>query len=379
MITATRNDEFVSTSTMRMNREQASAYLDALDRLAGTAGEFRGFLSNHGPMALDAMIRLGGAGQARAWAEQYRLALEPSPQPVGVEFTEQRWRNVLGVRSTEADWVMHFQRGVDEVGWRDTLSMWWPRLLPGAAASAAHGLLRTAHAVRNLAEGLDEHPLVRNELAQGLALWASRFQPLPGAPTLDGALDLHTAISRLPRLDPRTPSKGPGLIGRLAALSGLDGFAAGLDLWGTRATSDRELDELIGIASHVVLTRADNPIAYCHAVTVPAAVRMILPSIPVAHHAASVAASWQLVGALIAAFDVHRATRSPEDARNLQTPGVGRLAHAAIAHGDEHVLKLTEACIRQHGLTGDDTLLHAAAAFRDRIPPADARGGASSA
>jgi hypothetical protein len=33
------------------------------------------------------------------------------------------------------------------------------------------------------------------------------------------------------------------------------------------------------------------------------------------------------------------------------------------------VLKLTEACVRQYALTGDDTLLRAAAAFRDRIPP----------
>jgi hypothetical protein len=367
MITATRNDEVVRTTT-RMNREQVASYLGALDRLAGTAGEFRGFLSNHGAMALDAMIRLGGADAAGAWAEQYRVRLEPSPQPVGVDFTGQRWRNALGVPSTEADWARHFQRGIDEIGWRDMLSTWWPRLLPGAAASAAHGLLRTAHAARNLAEGLDAHPLVRNELAQGLALWASRFQPLPGAPTLDGTLGLRAAIDRLPRLDPRTPSQGPGLVGRLAALSGLEGFGAGLDLWGTPVTSDHALDELIGIASRVVLTRADNPIAYCHAVTVPAAVRMILPSIPVAHHAASVAASWQIVGALLAAFDVHPRTRWVEDDGAGQVPGVGRLAHAAVVHGDEHVLKLTEACIRQHGLTGDDTLLHAAAAFRDRIP-----------
>jgi hypothetical protein len=373
MITiAHHTPDLVSQSTAtRMNGDQASAYLSGLERLVGTAGEYRGFLSNHGPMALDAMIRLGGARDADTWAERYRRELEPSPPPTGVELTERGWRELVGQPSTEADWVDHYHRAIDQDGWRATLSVWWPRLLPGAAASAAHGLLRTAHATRNLADGLDE-PLVLDELAQGLALWASRFQPLPGAPTLGGTLDLESAIARLPRLDRRTPSKGPGIVGRLAALSGLDGFAASLDSWGAPDDSDRALDELVGTASRVVLTQSDNPIAYCHAVTVPAAVRMILPSIPVEHHPASVAASWQLVAALLAAFPPRPSIRPADDSGVARTPGVGRLAHAAVGHADEHVLKLTEACIRQHGLTEDDTLLHTAAAFRDRIPAAHA-------
>ncbi len=35
--------------------------LDALDRLRGTGPEFDGFLANHGPMAAEALVRIGAS------------------------------------------------------------------------------------------------------------------------------------------------------------------------------------------------------------------------------------------------------------------------------------------------------------------------------
>jgi hypothetical protein len=80
-----------------------------------------------------------------------------------------------------------------------------------------------------------------------------------------------------------------------------------------------------------------------------------------------VAASWQLVAALLAAFGDAEPSGSPPP--RVQAPDIAELARATTIHGDEHVLKLTEACIRQHALTGDDSLLLAATAFTERIPP----------
>jgi hypothetical protein len=40
-----------------------------------------------------------------------------------------------------------------------------------------------------------------------------------------------------------------------------------------------------------------------------------------------------------------------------------------VEHGDEHVLKLTEACLRQFAATSDATLLVAADRFSRRLPP----------
>lgn len=56
------------------------------------------------------------------------------------------------------------------MSWRDLLLQWWPRVLPGLAASATHGVIRTAHAVRSLRDaGTEPDALLADELAQALA------------------------------------------------------------------------------------------------------------------------------------------------------------------------------------------------------------------
>ena len=62
-------------------RNRADMMLVALDRLRGTGAEFAGFLSNHGPMAADAMIRLGGGDRVERWVENYRVRLAPPRNP----------------------------------------------------------------------------------------------------------------------------------------------------------------------------------------------------------------------------------------------------------------------------------------------------------
>ena len=82
--------------------------------------------------------------------------------------------------------------------------------------------------------------------------------------------------------------------------------------WSTRQRStggrprlrspDGALDELIPASARVLAARDDAPIAFCHTVTAPAAVRLVLPVLPDLLCRASVAASWQVVGAIVAAF-----------------------------------------------------------------------------
>ncbi|MBA3293637.1 MAG: hypothetical protein H0T40_07840, partial [Geodermatophilaceae bacterium] len=50
-------------------------------RLHHTGPEIEGWLSNHGPMAADALIRLGRAGQVEGWVDQYAQRLEEAPRP----------------------------------------------------------------------------------------------------------------------------------------------------------------------------------------------------------------------------------------------------------------------------------------------------------
>ena len=64
-----------------LTQHRSDMMLASLDRLRGTGAEFAGFLSNHGPMAADAMIRLGGGDRVERWVENYRTQLAPAPQP----------------------------------------------------------------------------------------------------------------------------------------------------------------------------------------------------------------------------------------------------------------------------------------------------------
>jgi hypothetical protein len=339
----------------------------ALERLRGTGVEYAGFLSNHGPMAADALIRLGGAERAGEWIELYRPQLEPAAPPrQAIDATE--WARQLGRVDLVGDWVVYFERSIAEAGWRTVVETWLARLLPGAAASATHGLLRTAHAVRNVVEaGDDPSPLLLDELAAGLAFWAARFQRLPGPPALTGDRPLGTAVDALPRLDPAARSREPGLSGRLDLLFGLDDFPAALDAWGPGADELAALDQLIGQSARLLTMHPEHSIALCHAVTAPAAVRMILPAVDPADRRPALAACWQLVGALVAAFI--SGTDSPAAEDPFDTPNVPQLAEHAVAHGDEHVVKLSEACIRQYRHTGDRQLLRAAEGFRRRTSP----------
>ena len=343
------------------------ALLDALDRLRGTGPEFNGFLANHGPMAAEALTRLGGGDAVPRWVDGYLPRLDSAPE-VRRGIGDDDWRERLGDEALLGDWTAYLRSEAREMSWQDLLLRWWPRLLPGLAASATHGVIRTAHAVRSLRDaGAEPHPLLVDELAQGLGYWAARFQSLPGSPRLAGGADSFAALRRLPRLDPAIPSEGLGIGGRLVSLRHLDGFADGLDQWGPPLTPDDALDDLIAAAARVLAARDDAPIAFCHAVTAPAAVRLVLPELPSELRHASVAASWQVVGALVAAFASPRQEAESAAAEADAGALLSTLDARAIEHGDEHVIKLTEAARREHQRTGDVTLLVGADRFRGRV------------
>ena len=343
------------------------ALLDALDRLRGTGPEFDGFLANHGPMAAEALTQMGGAAAIPRWVDGYLVRLDSAPD-VRRGIGDKDWREHLGDEALLGDWTAYLRNQAQEMSWRDLLLKWWPRLLPGLAASATHGVIRTAHAVRTLrSAGGEPHALIVDELAQGLGFWAARYQSMPGHPRLVGGSDSIVALSRLPRLDPAIPSEGLGIAGRLVPLRRLDGFPDGLDAWGPPPSPDDALDDLVGAAARVLVARDDAPIAFCHAVTAPAAVRLVLPELPSDLQRASVAASWQVVGGIVAAFASPRQEAESVAVEADVSALLQTLDARAIENGDEHVIKLTEAALREYRRTKDATLLVGADRFRDRL------------
>jgi len=99
---------------------------EAYERLHRTGPEFAGWLSNHGPMAVDAMIRLGHPDGVPAWIDRYERRLEEPPGPRW-SISEADWREALGDASRLGDWLAFFGRLVAAEPWRDILRRWWPR------------------------------------------------------------------------------------------------------------------------------------------------------------------------------------------------------------------------------------------------------------
>jgi hypothetical protein len=339
---------------------------EGLTRLAATGPEFRGGLSNHGPMAAEALVRLGRADAVERWLDGYLPSLDAPPRPV-TRITGETWRDALGERTRVADWEVYLREQLAGAPWRDVLTRWWPRLLPGVAAAATHGVIRTSHAARSLADadaaGADIARR-RGELARGLAYWAASYLELPGAPRTAGRLDLPSALRALPATG-AAPDRGlitDQLAARLPELPSFGGAVAGL-----RPPADpvAGLGELAATFARVFLGygRA-RPIALLHAVTAPVAARSVLPLLPAELARPTHDALWQVDAALYAVY-AGGVTREPLPAD--PAPSRDDVADRAVAAGDEHAIKLTEACLRLHAESPDPVFLHAAARASDLL------------
>jgi hypothetical protein len=143
--------------------------VDALNQSAAHAPEYGGALSNHLPMALVALERLG-ADEARlsAFAAAYSPRMQPvppaQPWPAG-----DPWPDRLGQYEAWPAYRALFTEWIVQEGASDMLGQVLPQLMPGVSAAAFHGLIRTAYALRSGHLG---------ELADALAYWACRHQRL---------------------------------------------------------------------------------------------------------------------------------------------------------------------------------------------------------
>jgi hypothetical protein len=334
----------------------------ALELLKPHGAEYGGGYANHAPMVAEALCALGREPDVIPWVERYRRQLGELPRAQR-EIAPEDWRSALGDAARNGDWNALMERELAEGDWRVVLDRWVARLTPGLAAAAAHGFIRSAHAARGLS--MRDTPLRRRELAHGLAYWAAFHQTLPTTdrPMSDPRRPLRssiaTALARIETLRPERDTSGGFITDGLILLNDMPSFGGVIDSVDASGNPSRFLSELTEAFAHVYLANGEDSgrrVTFVHAVTGPSALRLLLPHVRPETARAALRHAWQLAAALYAAFGNPSAVaRSAGDTIEIEP-----LIDLALESKDEHAIKMTEACLREHALNPKPVYLAAA-------------------
>ncbi|GHC61501.1 questin oxidase family protein [Streptomyces flavofungini] len=333
---------------------------EALQRLHACGPERLGRLTNHAPMAVEALVRGGQARSVHRWLDYYRAKLEDMPAR-GTPVTDADWRAALGDPRRAADWIEYFGRALAEKPWREVLAAWWPVFLPGIAGGSTHPVIRVGHAVRTLLGPGGETPPRVAELAHGLGYWAARHSPLPArtpvavppSTTAAAALD---AVALIPVRDGSFPA-------RVAQVSSVPTWPAGPGATGTGPTGAGSADasphpgedpesaralltDLVTAAVHRFASHGHGePIMLVHAATAPNAVLRALPALPRELWPASLAASWAASAAVVAAYSPTAPQTYREADAEAGRSTFDEVFARAAAHGDDHTIKFADTAL----------------------------------
>jgi len=319
---------------------------DALEALAPYGIELKNGNSNHAPMVAEALCALGRPEAVMPWLDRYRERMLPRPAAVD-RIRRDDWRSSLGRRDRFAEWSAFFGEELQEMPWRQALDRWVGRLAPGFAAAATHGVIRVGHAARSLSIS-ETTPRLR-ELADALASWAATYQELPaGHHAVSGTLTPREAITRVAVIPPDRRRSLGNITASLAMLDDFDEFAPAIGLLDTGGEIAPLLSELTEVFARVYLANTHSiltAIVFIHGVTSHAALGNIAPHVSDATAHAALPYAWQTGCGLYACFG--GGTAMAEDVGRCEKDDE-TLIDLAIANGDEHVIKFTEACLRRN-------------------------------
>lgn len=357
--------------------QQLDQHLDQqLARLAPLGCELDNGFTSHLPMVIDALRALGRADAIAGWLDQ--------AEPRGLVRPERlravdaaAWRDALGDGARFSDWAELFGSEIDRDGWPAVVETWCARFAPGFASGATHGVIRTGHAVRLL---LDVDTAERRrELADALASWAAQYselpvQPLPRSAMVAGGADkeLLEVLADLPRVPEEHRRNDGAITTALAQLVHADGLSlvvsrVDLSTGDAPKTSSRERAQQLAQAfARVFVASVTTPleaVVFTHAITSAAAVRTLAEVVSASTVASLLDQCWLTGCALTATY----ASYTSEELRTLELDATAdsdeftaSLVERCITSGDDHAIKLTEACMSLFRATNDSALLAAA-------------------
>ena len=347
---------------LRVERAQPRGEAELQRLLAecrGFSGEFPAFLANHLPMVLVAMHRLGGSDERlNAFFATYRDKNRLPPPPARVApIARESWDASLGDRARERDYIDFFHAEVARIGARGAIAGYLPKLLPGLAASATHGLMRLAYGV------LRDDP---EEIATALGYWSATYLELvvagKNAPVTDEPAEVllrmrpvesfrhvETELDLLwhfMRAMAAKPEFGPIV----------DSLAIGPD------TAARMREASLALYAGTMDFCALHAVTGCHWL------RMLRPAAPDPEPALRY--FWQAIAALypLIGFPDLPDAEALEDWRRLPCPDWPEIEAAAVRSDDEHDLSLVFSA-REEFRTFGDRLYQVVAARRVRLIP----------
>ncbi len=338
---------------------------EILAQLSAYGPDLSNGLTNHAPMATEALCAVGRPEAALPWVEHYRAGMLPWPPPAE-RITSDNWRGALAQTDRIADWRAFFAEELQTAPWRAVLDRWVGRLAPGICASATHGVIRVGHAVRSLTES--ESPQRRHELADAFASWAYAYQELPTSHAAAYALRPHAAITRVAVVPPERRRFSGTITSSLEALTDFPDFAPVIGLLDINGDTGQLVAALTEVFARVYLANAHDvltTIVFIHGVTSVAALGNLLPHLEAPTARTALRFAWQASCGLYAAFGSH-----PLPQRDIEPPreDAATLVDMAIAHGDEHAIKFTEACLRYDALNPSPAYRAAARSALNLLP-----------
>jgi len=328
---------------------RAPSYTSLDEALESLAGSTNGN-GNHAPMVAEALCALGRPDAVAPWIARYREKMLPR-SPVGDVIRLEEWRSALGKRDRFADWAAFFGEELQRDPWPQVLDRWTARLAPGFCAAATHGVIRVGHAVRGLAAA--ETSSRMGELGDALASWAATYRELPtDRRAVKGTMTPREAIARVPVIPPAHRSNVGNITASLAVLQDFPDFDPVIGLIDVDRDMFPLLAELTEIFAGVYLANAHNvltTIVFIHGVTSLAALGSIIPRVVETTARSALCYAWRQSGCgLYACFGGDTAMAWRVVPGDLDED---RLIDGAIANGDEHVIKFTEACLRRNAVS----------------------------
>ena len=305
----------------------SNTLIDLLDEGAGFDAEYGSGLSNHRPMALVALARLGANdAHLASYAARYSQRLNPAP-PVQSWPAGQPWAQDLGQRPAWPIYRDLFMQWLRSEYAGQVLQQALPVLMQGCGAAAFHGLIRTAYALQ---------AAHRQELADALAYWACRWLDLGTASAPGRHSDPEPVLQRL-----RVVRSDADLIFQrmqaAAAQRAFQATAAELNV------TDQTLPRLAVLAAQAYANSGN--FTALHLVTSAHAARVLLAELEPEAVPGVLQPYWRAYAAAVCAAGLRVA---PPVALLSWSTIVAR----ALGSDDEHVIKLVDSCLEQERALG---------------------------